>query len=266
MEEKRHERLAKRLAGRRGNSLRPLAPNLVPGVNLTGLGDFISGNDNGDDSNTKQTVYSSNWAGAVIISSGITEVTGTFTVPSVSEPAGGSDSTEYGASAWVGIDGDTCGAAILQTGVECLVEGTETAYSAWYEWYPDYSYTFTDFDVAPGNVIRATVQATSTTSGVATLENQSTGQSVSHTFSDESSTGTLCETNAEWIVEDFQIGSSLVPFANFGSVTFTGASYQSNGASHGVTGATIFDVQQNGQTQTDCGTSGDSEVYCNYEG
>jgi hypothetical protein len=36
--------------------------------------------------------------------------------------------------------------------------------------------------------------------------------------------------SAEWIVEDFTSGNSLVPFANFGTVTFTGATAVINGA------------------------------------
>lgn len=51
----------------------------------------------------------------------------------------------------------------------------------------------------------------------------STGQTASHTFTGQTQ-GTLCGDNAEWIVEDFTEGSSLVPFADFGTVTFTGAS------------------------------------------
>jgi len=59
--------------------------------------------------NTTHVQYSSNWAGAVIISSGITSVTGTFIVPSdKSDSSSGSS-----ASAWVGIDGDTCGSGQL---------------------------------------------------------------------------------------------------------------------------------------------------------
>lgn len=77
--------------------------------------------------------YSSNWAGAVLIGSGFTEVTGTITVPTPSVPSGGNSRTEYAASAWVGIDGDTCTTAILQTGVDLYVEGSETGYDAWYE-------------------------------------------------------------------------------------------------------------------------------------
>jgi hypothetical protein len=78
--------------------------------------------------------YSTNWSGSVIESppAGTTwkSVTGQFTVPTPSGKSGSS------ASAWVGIDGDSCGSAILQTGVDFTVgEG----YDAWYEWYPDVS-------------------------------------------------------------------------------------------------------------------------------
>lgn len=251
LQQKRQDRLAKRAAERRGQ--RPLA------VNYTSMGDNIVLGE------SKEVQYDSNWAGAVVIDSGITQVTGTFTIPTVKEPSGGSSNTEYGASAWVGIDGDTCESAILQTGVEFLVEGTETLYEAWYEWYPDYSYTFSNFPVAPGQSITATVKATSKTSGTATLVNHSTGQTVTHTFSNEASLGSLCETNAEWIVEDFESGSTLVPFANFGSVTFTGASYVAGGTTKGVSGASVLDVEQNGKIETSCGVTGSSSVYCNYE-
>ncbi|KAK4552071.1 hypothetical protein LTR86_010607 [Recurvomyces mirabilis] len=258
MSERRHQRLAERLSkpsGQRfGSTSRPLAPNTIS------QSDFIA-----VPNNTKEVTYSSNWAGAVIESSGITTVTGTFTIPTVKEPSGGSSSTEYGAAAWVGIDGNQCGSAILQTGVEFFVEGTQTAYQAWYEWYPDYSYNFPSFPVSPGQQIQATVHATSKTSGTAVLKNLSTGKSVTHTFSNEGGTGSLCETDAEWIVEDFQSGSALVPFANFGSVTFTGASYTHGGTTSGVSGASIIDVQQNGKVETNCGVSGSSTVTCTYQ-
>ncbi|KAJ6576837.1 peptidase A4 family-domain-containing protein [Mycena sp. CBHHK59/15] len=37
------------------------------------------------------------------------------------------------------------------------------------------------------------------------------------------SSARLCQENAKWIVEDFEENGSLVPFANFGTVSFTGA-------------------------------------------
>lgn len=64
--------------------------------------------------------YSSNWAGAVLIGNGFKGVSGQFTVPMPQMPSGGSPSTQYCASAWVGIDGDTCERAILQAGKDLI--------------------------------------------------------------------------------------------------------------------------------------------------
>lgn len=139
---------------------------------------------------TKYPQYSSNWAGAVQIGKGFTYVEGTITVPEVSGDASSA------ASAWVGIDGDTCQTAILQTGVSFYGDGS---FDAWYEWIPDYSHSFTNFGMNVGDQIKMIVDATSKTTGTATLENLTTGQKVSHKFTGTPST--LCETNAEWIVE-----------------------------------------------------------------
>jgi hypothetical protein len=108
--------------------------------------------------------YSSNWAGAILIGTGYKSVTGTFTVPKPSTSGSG--------SAWVGIDGDTCDTAILQTGVDWTKSGSSYSYDAWYEWYPDYAYDFSDITIAAGDEIKTTVTATSTTGGTAVIENR----------------------------------------------------------------------------------------------
>ena len=198
--------------------------------------------------------YSSNWAGAVQIASGFTEVTGTITVPSVNGQPGAA------AAAWVGIDGDTCQSAILQTGLSFYGDGT---IQGWYEWIPADSVTFNSFSASAGDQVKMSVQATSTSSGTATLENLTTGQSVSHTFTNPEST--LCETNAEWIVEDFEQGGSLVPFADFGTITFTDASATGSSGTVTPSGATIMDIESNGQVLTDCSISG-GDVSCTYIG
>lgn len=166
---------------------------------------------------------STNWGGAAINSAGVTEVTGTFTIPKPAPPTGGSTRTDYCGAAWVGIDGDTCQTGLIQTGVFWCVENGAFSYEAWYEYIPAASIAYTGISVTAGNVIKVTVTKTSTTGGVTTFENVSTGVTVSHTFTGQRS-GVLCGKDAEWIVEDFTEGSSLVPFANFGSVSFTGAS------------------------------------------
>lgn len=101
------------------------------------------------------------------------------------------------------------------------------------------------------------VDASSKKAGSVTLENTTTGKTVTHSFSAE--TNQLCETNAEWIVEDFESGSSLVPFADFDSVTFSDCSPS-------VSGSTIIDIRQSGSVLTTCSTSGTTEVTCEYTG
>lgn len=198
---------------------------------------------------TSHEQYSSNWAGAVLVGSGYSAVTAEFVVPVPKAPSNGNPSTQYCASAWVGIDGDTCQTAILQTGIDFCIQGSAVTYDAWYEWYPDYAYDFTGISINAGNTIKVTVDASSLNTGVATVENVSTGQTVTHTFTGQTN-GNLCEYNAEWIVEDFEMNNALVPFANFGTVTFSGAQATDGGSTVGPSGATIMDIEQNGQILT----------------
>lgn len=207
-------------------------------------------------------VASSNWAGAALTTSGITEVSGTFTVPKPSIPSGGDSSTEYCGAAWVGIDGYS-DADLIQTGVLWCVEGSSYLYEAWYEYLPASLVAYSGISVTAGSVVTVTATKTGTNSGNTTLT--SGGKTVSHTFSNQNSP--LPGTSAEWIVEDFTSGSSLVPFADFGSVTFTGASAVVNGATVTAGGGspTIIDLENSsGQIITSTTVSGDS-VTVNYE-
>lgn len=89
---------------------------------------------------------------------------------------------------------------------------------AWYEWYPDYAYDFTGISIRAGDTIKLTVTASTPFTGSAVIQNLSNGEEVTKAIV---SLSALCEENAEWIVEDYEEGSSLVPFANFGTVEFT---------------------------------------------
>lgn len=125
---------------------------------------------------------------------------------------------------------------------------------------------FSGITVSEGDSILMTVVATSKTSGTATIENLTTGVTVSETFTDVTD-GSLCEYDAEWIVEDFEecTGSSceLVPFADFGTVTFTDVSAVQSGSTVTPADATIIDIEQNNQVLTSCSASA-SEVTCTY--
>jgi hypothetical protein len=197
--------------------------------------------------------YSSNWAGGAITSTDVTEVTATATVPSVRSGDG---------AAWVGIDGDSCETAILQTGFEWI----DGSYDAWYEWYPADSVSF-DLDVNEGDSIKMTVKATSKSGGSATIDNLTTGESKTKTFSGESDK--LCEYDAEWIVEDFEEcdgdSCSLVPFGDFGTVEFTDATATIGGSTVEAGESSILDIESDeGDILTHCTASG-STVSCRYE-
>ncbi|CAG8231210.1 unnamed protein product [Penicillium olsonii] len=211
-----------------GHGSRPLRPGTADVLYING---------------TSQEEYSANWAGAVLIGKGYTSVTGETIVPIPKPPHGADSTTGYCASAWVGIDGDTCSTAILQTGIDMCVQGGVVSYDAWYEWFPDYSHNFIGIIISAGDSIRMTVEATSTSSGSAIIENLSTGMSVTHQF--PSAIGaSLCETNAEWIVEDFSISTGLVPFADFGTVVFTNTVASAGDDQFGPSEAVIIDIAQ----------------------
>ncbi|RAO66450.1 uncharacterized protein BHQ10_002462 [Talaromyces amestolkiae] len=220
----------------------------------------------GEATNTTNVDYSSNWSGAVLTSppagATFTSVSARFTVPTPKAVNGKAGSS----SAWVGIDGDTYSNAILQTGIDFSVTASgAVSYDAWYEWYPDYAYDFSGISISAGDVIAVSVVSSSSTAGTAVIENVTKGQTVSKKLTAPSSSAKLGGQNAEWIVEDYEEGSSLVTLDNFGTVTFTSASAGlSNGNSVGTTGADIIDLEQNGQVLTSVTIPSSSEVVVKY--
>lgn len=260
--------------------------------------------------------YSSNWAGAVLIGTGYTSVTGTFTVPTPSTPSGGSSGTEASyfptpplrdtrIPSWesgpfssqkyadsgrhstppplglasmatlpqtpfsrlestftsravkshttLGTSGTqtTRKPPLLRRHLEVLLRRNETNCLV-------YSYDFSGISISAGDTITVTVTATSTTAGTAVVENVTKGTSVTHTFSGQSEA--LQELNAEWIVEDFSEGYSLVPFADFGKVTFTSATAVGSSGTVTPSGATIIDIEQDGEVLTSSSASSSSVI------
>ncbi|KAF7346921.1 hypothetical protein MVEN_01444500 [Mycena venus] len=165
---------------------------------------------------------SSTWAGAGMESPTNTyqSVTGTFVVPHLRPATGGASTGLYGGSAWVGLDGITCQNSLMATGINFIYLNETIMANAWTEVYPNPGVNMA-MTVNAGDTVKLTVTATSTTTGTAVVENLSNGQSSTVSLTTPSP---LCLENAEWIVEDFQEGTFLIPFANFGSITFTDAS------------------------------------------
>lgn len=229
-----------------------------------------SGEENGillkEGENGAKVQYSKNWAGVVREqpppSATYTAVSATFTVPDPTATDNSGDT--QAASAWVGIDGDTYNEAILQTGVDAYISNGQQSFDAWYEWYPNAAENF-NIDLMAGDVIVATVKSSSPSKGVAIIENKSTGQTVTKSLSAPSTSATLGGQNAEWIVEDFNSGSSMVPFADFDQITFTGAQAKASTGDYGVNDAAILEIQQNGQLLANVQIESDTQFTVTYQ-
>ncbi|KAJ6506133.1 acid proteinase [Mycena vulgaris] len=178
----------------------------------------LSARKNGDST----VLTSSNWAGAGMESPANTyqSVTGTLVVPHLRPATGGASTGFYGGSSWVGLDGMTCKTSLMATGIDFTYFNETVFANAWTEVYPNPGVSMA-MTVNAGDTIKLTVTATSTTTGTAVVENLSNGQSSTVSLTTPSP---MCLENAEWIVEDFQESTFLIPFANFGSITFTDAS------------------------------------------
>ncbi len=133
---------------------------------------------------------------------------------------------------------------------------------AWYEWYPAYAYNFNGISINAGDSIQLTVNAYTTTTGLATIDNLTTGQSVSQHLS---SSFALCEQDAEWIVEDYEEGGSLVPICDFGNIQFTDAyATTANGTRIYPPNGIIVEIEQNGKVYTSV-SAGSESVYISYQ-
>lgn len=128
---------------------------------------------------------------------------------------------------------------------------------------------FSGIDISEGNQIVMSVVATSLTSGSATIQNLSTGQKVTQTFS-RVTAGSLCETGAEFIIEDLEECNSNenncqpVLFASFSpAVKFKSALATHKDQSVSLSGAVVTEVIVNNQNFTRCSVSG-STLTCSY--
>jgi len=160
-----------------------------------------------------------NWAGYVVETNlaspqnyVVTDVKGQWVVPSVNATTGNTYS-----AVWVGIDGydPNSSKTVEQIGTEQdYVKGT-ARYYAWYEMYPAASHLI-KYSVYPGDNMKAEVQY-SNGQFVLTLTNVTE----KWTYTTAQKLNKAVRDSAEWIVE--APGNIILPLAEFGTVTFSGA-------------------------------------------
>jgi Peptidase A4 family len=154
---------------------------------------------------------SSNWSGYAVTGGRYTSVSSSWT-----EPTATCSGTAY-SSFWVGLDGDTS-STVEQTGTDADCSGSTPQYYAWYEMYPKFPVNFSN-TVRPGDKLTASV--TTNGSGSFTLTISDSTQNWTHTVSARLKSAKLA--SAEVIAEAPSSSGGVLPLANFGTVSFTGA-------------------------------------------
>ena len=160
---------------------------------------------------------STNWSGYAVTGGHYTSVSSSWTEPTVSC----SGTTAY-SSFWVGLDGDTS-STVEQTGTDADCSGSTPQYYAWYEMYPKYPVNLRG-TVRPGDHLSASV--TTNGSGQFTLTITDSTQGWTNTTNARLKSAKLA--SAEVIAEAPSSSQGVLPLANFGTVSFSGAS--ANGA------------------------------------
>jgi Peptidase A4 family len=155
---------------------------------------------------------STNWSGYAVTGSRFTSVSSSWTEPTVT-----CSTTAY-SSFWVGLDGDTSN-TVEQTGTDADCSGKTPQYYAWYEMYPKYPVNLRG-TVKPGDQMSASV--TTNGSGSFTLTISDSTQGWSNTTTARLKSAKLA--SAEVIAEAPSGSGGVLPLANFGTVSFSGAS------------------------------------------
>lgn len=227
-------------------------------------------------------VQSPNWSGYIgVAGAAVTGVTGTFTVPTLNCTA----TPNASMSTWDGIGGAKPGEALIQTGVESDCVNGVQANVPWWEIVGGSTnlpeQPFQSFAVQPGDSLTALVGQDPSGAWITCLSDNTTSQvgvmvtglsagigtgsctSFSNYTLEEDASSYSYDggTTAEWIAEDpTALSGGLVPFANFGTVTFSGIGTSTSGA------AVATEIVQGGRILATPGPLSNSSFSVTYSG
>jgi len=162
-------------------------------------------------------VQSLNWSGYADTSTTFSTVTGNWKEPSVTCGSRGSD-----AVFWVGIDGFTSG-TVEQDGTLAECSGGSAFYFSWWEMFPTNAIQVVGSSVLPGDSISASVVRSGTSYTLKVTDSTHPANS----FTTTQSCSSCANSSAEWIAEAPSSGGSILPLANFGTWTLSGATVDS---------------------------------------
>jgi hypothetical protein len=164
---------------------------------------------------------STNWSGTSVVNSQnpfkVEAIIGEFLVPTARQAFGSCTGGWDYSSIWPGIDGNGSN-DVLQAGVEvdayCNGGTTQSSYSAWIEWYPNFSTEVSSPVIHPGDLVLVEVYSTSPTIGYAYFKNFSTQETAAYQLTAPGGT-TLVGNSVEWIVERPGVNGGLATLTNY---------------------------------------------------
>jgi Peptidase A4 family len=166
-------------------------------------------------------VRSLNWAGYAddnTAGNTYSTVTGNWSEPAVTCPSRGTLDAVF----WVGIDGFSSG-TVEQDGTLAQCNRGVATYFSWWEMFPTNSIQVVGSSVSPGDSIGASVVRSGSTYTLKLTDSTHPANS----FSTVQTCSTCTNTSAEWIAEAPSSGNKILPLANFGTWTETGATVNS---------------------------------------
>lgn len=209
-----------------------------------------------------RNLVSLDWAGYVVASDYVnpqpmvTGVNASWLVPSVNVSV-----EDTFAAVWIGVGGQLDN-TLIQAGTEQdSINGVAT-YSAWYELLPDHSVTISSINVRPEDEIKASIHLVDslTNSWSVEIVDVTSNQRFQKEFSYGSS-----RLSADCIVERPNVNNVLSKLADFGSVTFTGASVTLNATIGQISSFPFYQVtmhdRQNRQLATASSLSADGSSF-----
>jgi len=174
--------------------------------------------------NGSVSVSSYNWSGYAVVGKKGTfarnksSISAQWTVPVAQTAFGVCDGIPVYSFQWVGFDGFDSN-DVLQAGTEadayCTGSTTETFYSSWIEWFPNYAIQVGAPATQPGDLMGAEVWYTTTSPfGHAFIVNYTLNQSEPYAFNPPPGT-TFVGNSAEWVEERPAVGSGLADLTNY---------------------------------------------------
>jgi hypothetical protein len=189
---------------------------------------------------------STNWSGYMATTGSFSAITGSWTVPTVTGPAGETSAD----SAWIGIGG-VSSSDLIQVGTEDSVSPSgQASYAGFYELLPESSITIPNLSVNAGDQMSAVLTEVSTGEWTITITDLTNNESftINKAYSSSNS-------SAEWIEEDPSYSfRRQIPFDTFGSVAFSSGSTVTNNGTVNIAGSSAEPVTMVNQSDSPVAT------------